>query len=188
MLTATFPRHVQFGTGRKWLCIIPRSKRPGISFLSLHPYVTCCTAAKINQANAKAVLLAVLIGFTVPSALLLTMQDPTVTALWNIFPFWMWLAQMGHLFLRPSLQFHTPYVPHVGDVDEPPRATGVRTYSHHRNPSEAPTPPLYHSPPRRPASPSSVCTHESSSHTILTPPPTDILPPTHSPAWELRVA
>jgi len=64
-------------------------------------------AAKIDQANAEAVLFAVLIGFTVPSALLLTMQDPTVTALWNFFPFWMWLAQTGHLFFRPSSRFHT---------------------------------------------------------------------------------
>src|SRR6266404_1261640 len=91
------------------------------------------------------------------------------------------------LLRRPHSLFN-PYVPHVGDVDEPPRATGVRTYSHLRDPSEAPTPPLYHSPPRRAASPSSVHTHESSSHTVLTPSSTDVLPPAHSPAWELGLA
>jgi len=39
------------------------------------------------------------------------------------------------------------------------------------------TPPLYHSPPHCAASPSSVHPHKLSSHTLLTPPPTDILPP-----------
>ncbi|KAI9446645.1 hypothetical protein H4582DRAFT_1907297 [Lactarius indigo] len=65
------------------------------------------TAARIDQANAEATLFAVLIGFAVPTALLVTLQDSVVTALWNFFPFWMWLAQVGHLFLRPSSRFHT---------------------------------------------------------------------------------
>jgi hypothetical protein len=64
-------------------------------------------AARIDQAKAEATLFAVLIGFTVPSALMLTLQDPTVTALWNLFPLGMWLAQTGHLFFRPSSRFHT---------------------------------------------------------------------------------
>lgn len=64
-------------------------------------------AARIDQANAEATLFAVLIGFAVPTALTLTLQDPVVTALWNVFPFWMWLAQRGHLFIRPSSRFHT---------------------------------------------------------------------------------
>ncbi|KAH9048491.1 hypothetical protein EDB84DRAFT_192564 [Lactarius hengduanensis] len=64
-------------------------------------------AARIDQANAEAALFAVLIGFAVPTALLVTLQDPIVTVLWNLFPFWMWLAQRGHLFIRPSSRFHT---------------------------------------------------------------------------------
>ncbi|KAH9030683.1 hypothetical protein EDB85DRAFT_1962623 [Lactarius pseudohatsudake] len=64
-------------------------------------------AARIDQANAEAALFAVLIGFAVPTALLVTLQDPIVTALWNFFPFWMWLAQRVHLFIRPSSRFHT---------------------------------------------------------------------------------
>lgn len=64
-------------------------------------------AARIDQANAEAALFAVLIGFAVPSVIFLTLQDPVVTALWNFFPFWMWLAQTGHLFFRPSSRFHT---------------------------------------------------------------------------------
>ncbi|KAF8275223.1 hypothetical protein EI94DRAFT_41323 [Lactarius quietus] len=64
-------------------------------------------AARIDQANAEATLFAVLIGFAVPTVLLLTLQDPIVTALWNLFPFGMWLAQTGHLFIRPSSRFYT---------------------------------------------------------------------------------
>lgn len=64
-------------------------------------------AARIDQANAEATLFAVLIGFAVPSVLLLTLQDPMVTALWNFFPFAMWLAQIGHLCIRPSSRFNT---------------------------------------------------------------------------------
>ena len=64
-------------------------------------------AARIDQAKAEATLFAVLIGFVVPSVLLLTLQDPIVTALWNFFPFGMWLAQTSHLFFRPSSRFHT---------------------------------------------------------------------------------
>ncbi|KAH9981489.1 hypothetical protein BGW80DRAFT_1270480 [Lactifluus volemus] len=76
--------------------------------LSGHARMDRCTAAaKIDQAKAEAVLFAVLIGFVVPSALLSTMQDPVVTLLWQFFPAWMWLAQTGHLFFRPSSRFHT---------------------------------------------------------------------------------
>jgi hypothetical protein len=64
-------------------------------------------AARIDQAKAEATLFAVFIGFAVPSVLLLTLQDPMVTALWNLFPFGMWLAQIGHLFIRPSSRFNT---------------------------------------------------------------------------------
>ncbi|KAI0306754.1 hypothetical protein B0F90DRAFT_1814595 [Multifurca ochricompacta] len=64
-------------------------------------------AARIDQANAEATLFAVLIGFAVPSALLLILQDPVVTALWQFFPIWMWAAQIGHLFFRPSSRFYT---------------------------------------------------------------------------------
>ena len=84
---------------------------------------------------------------------------------------------------RPHSSYD-PYFPPLGDVDEPLRAPSMRAHSHLRDPSEAPTPPLYHSPPRRAISPSSIHTHESSSHThthsVPTPPSTDALPRTHA--------
>ncbi|KAH9015091.1 hypothetical protein EDB85DRAFT_2135444 [Lactarius pseudohatsudake] len=84
---------------------------------------------------------------------------------------------------RPH-SLYNPYFPPLGDADSPLRAPSMRTsYSHLRDPSEAPTPPLYYSPPRRPISPSSIHTHESSSHThthsVPTPPSTDGFPPMH---------
>jgi len=64
-------------------------------------------AARIDQASAEASLFAVLIGYALPSALLFTMQDPMVTALWQFFPLWMWAAKAGHLFFRPPSRYNT---------------------------------------------------------------------------------
>lgn len=63
--------------------------------------------ARIDHATAEATLFAVLIGFAVPSALMLTLQDPVVTAAWQFFPAWMWVAQTTHLFFRPSWRYPT---------------------------------------------------------------------------------
>ena len=82
---------------------------------------------------------------------------------------------------RPH-SLYNPYFPPLG-VDQFARAPTVHSYRHYGDPSEAPTPPLYHSPPRRPLSPSSHHTHESSSHTqthsVSTPPSTEALLPSH---------
>lgn len=64
-------------------------------------------ATRIDQARAEAALFAVLAGFALPSVLMLTMQDPGVTAFWQFFPVWMWAAQTGHLFFRPSSRYNT---------------------------------------------------------------------------------
>ena len=64
-------------------------------------------AARIDQARAEAALFAVLAGYALPTALMLTLQDPIVTAAWQFFPIWMWAAQATHLFIRPSLRYNT---------------------------------------------------------------------------------
>lgn len=74
--------------------------------LSGHTRLSPATA-RIDQANAESTLFAVLIGYVVPTVLLLALHDPIVTALWNFFPFVMWLAKISHLFIRPSSRFHT---------------------------------------------------------------------------------
>jgi hypothetical protein len=63
-------------------------------------------AARIDQARAEATLFAVLAGFALPTALMFILQDPVVTAAWQIFPVWMWMAQAAHLFIRPSSRYN----------------------------------------------------------------------------------
>ena len=38
---------------------------------------------------------------------MLILQDPVVTAAWQFFPVWMWVAQATHLFIRPSSRYNT---------------------------------------------------------------------------------
>ena len=80
---------------------------------------------------------------------------------------------------RPHSLFN-PYLPPLDVADRFSHVPSMRAYQHYRE-SEVPTPPLYHSPPRRAISPSSLHTHESSSHTqtqsVPTPPSTEALLP-----------
>ena len=62
-------------------------------------------AARIDQANAEAALFAVLVGYGLPSALMFSLQNPIVTAIWQPFPIWMWVAKVGHLFFRPPSRY-----------------------------------------------------------------------------------
>jgi hypothetical protein len=64
-------------------------------------------AARIDQAKAEATLFAVLAGFALPTALMFILQDPIVTAAFQFFPVWMWVAKAGHLFFRPSSRYNT---------------------------------------------------------------------------------
>jgi distribution and morphology protein 34 len=76
---------------------------------------------------------------------------------------------------RRARSLYNPYFPPLDMADHFARAPSMRTY---RDSFEAPTPPLYHSPPRRAVSPSSLQTHASSSHTqthsVPTPPSTEV--------------
>ena len=38
---------------------------------------------------------------------MLILRDPVVTAAWQFFPAWMWVAQAAHLFIRPSSHYNT---------------------------------------------------------------------------------
>ncbi|KAJ7221740.1 hypothetical protein GGX14DRAFT_492694 [Mycena pura] len=54
----------------------------------------------VSPAHAQAVVFGLAIGAVVPSMCLLVLQDPHVTALWQLFPLWQFLAQSAHLFVR----------------------------------------------------------------------------------------
>ncbi|KAJ7724187.1 hypothetical protein DFH07DRAFT_897339 [Mycena maculata] len=55
---------------------------------------------KISAAHAQAVIFGLNLGAGIPSVCLLVLQDPHVTALWQLFPLWQFLAQSGHLLVR----------------------------------------------------------------------------------------
>ncbi|KAI0282169.1 hypothetical protein BGY98DRAFT_956072 [Russula aff. rugulosa BPL654] len=92
----------------------------------------------IDQARAKAALFAVLAGYALPTALMLILQDPVVTAAWQFFPAWMWVAQAAHLFIRPSSHYNTSgywtvqatdlYVPPIVPPD--PATTNLQLAAH----------------------------------------------------------
>ncbi|KAI0048192.1 hypothetical protein FA95DRAFT_1582308 [Auriscalpium vulgare] len=58
--------------------------------------------AKISQAHAEATLFGFLIGFTVLTVSMLTLQDPIVTAMWQPFPVYIQLLAYLHLLVRPA--------------------------------------------------------------------------------------
>ncbi|KAH7919904.1 hypothetical protein BV22DRAFT_1074737 [Leucogyrophana mollusca] len=62
-------------------------------------------STKINQANAEALLFALLVGFVIPTVGMFVLEDPTVTVIWQGFPFWMELAQFAHRLIRPPTRF-----------------------------------------------------------------------------------
>ncbi|KAI9509454.1 hypothetical protein F5148DRAFT_755210 [Russula earlei] len=91
------------------------------------------------------------------------------------------LAQLPSADLpRRPHSLYNPYFPSL-EVDQLVRAPSLYSYRHYHEPPDVPTPPLYHSPPRRTRSPSSLHTHESSSrtqtHSVPTPPSTEHLLP-----------
>jgi len=56
---------------------------------------------KVPQAQAEAIIFGIFIGFVVPTLCMLALEDPYVTAMWQLFPAWQALAQRVHLFGRP---------------------------------------------------------------------------------------
>ncbi|KAJ6606436.1 hypothetical protein DFH09DRAFT_1017435 [Mycena vulgaris] len=55
---------------------------------------------QISSAHAQAVVFGLNIGAGIPSICLLVLQDPYVTALWQLFPLWQFLAQSAHILVR----------------------------------------------------------------------------------------
>ncbi|KAJ7063512.1 hypothetical protein C8F01DRAFT_984957 [Mycena amicta] len=55
----------------------------------------------ISSRYAQAILFGLFVGVAVPSACLITLQKEKVTAFWQLFPLWQFLAQKAHLLFRP---------------------------------------------------------------------------------------
>ncbi|KAJ7349127.1 hypothetical protein DFH08DRAFT_959311 [Mycena albidolilacea] len=59
-------------------------------------------SSSVSSAHAQAVSFSLLAGAVAPSVSLLMLEDPYVTALWQLFPVWQLAAQAGHLLVRPA--------------------------------------------------------------------------------------
>jgi hypothetical protein len=64
----------------------------------------------ISSAHAQAVVFGLTVGVGIPSLCFLMLQDPYVTALWQLLPLWQQLAQSTHLLIRrPSAHPESGY-------------------------------------------------------------------------------
>jgi len=72
-----------------------------VMIVSGHATMRSGPRAKIDQAYAEANLFALVIGFMVLSVLMVVLEDPIVTAIWQPFPLWMDLLRSAHLIIRP---------------------------------------------------------------------------------------
>lgn len=60
---------------------------------------------KINQANAEALLFAVLVGYIVPTVCMVLFEDAIVTAIWQIFPITMGVLGFAHRLIRSPSRY-----------------------------------------------------------------------------------
>ncbi|KAJ7771632.1 hypothetical protein B0H16DRAFT_190530 [Mycena metata] len=72
-----------------------------IFILSGAASTTPTSSTKISSEHAQATVFSLIIGVGVPSACLLFLRDPHVTALWQLFPLYQLIAYSGHLLVRP---------------------------------------------------------------------------------------
>ncbi|KIJ60618.1 hypothetical protein HYDPIDRAFT_138813 [Hydnomerulius pinastri MD-312] len=63
------------------------------------------SGAKINQANAEALLFALFVGYIIPTVCMIIFEDPIVTAIWQAFPLLMEVAQFVHRVIRPPSRY-----------------------------------------------------------------------------------
>ncbi|KAG0706336.1 hypothetical protein DFH29DRAFT_995977 [Suillus ampliporus] len=62
---------------------------------------TTSASNRINQGNAEALLFALLVGYAIPTVCMVVLQNPVMTAIWQIFPLFMKAAQWAHCKIRP---------------------------------------------------------------------------------------
>jgi len=59
----------------------------------------------ITQADAEAIVFGVIAGAVIPTAAMLVSQDPYVTAIWQIYPVYIYIAHFLHLQIRPVSRY-----------------------------------------------------------------------------------
>ena len=59
----------------------------------------------ITQADAEAIVFGIIAGAVIPTAAMLVLQDPYVTAIWQPYPVYVSIAHFLHLQIRPASQY-----------------------------------------------------------------------------------
>lgn len=59
----------------------------------------------ITQADAEAIVFGVIAGVVIPTAAMLVWQDPYITAIWQLYPVYVYIAHFLHLQIRPASQY-----------------------------------------------------------------------------------
>jgi hypothetical protein len=60
----------------------------------------------ITQADAEAIVFGIIAGAVIPTAAMLVLQDPYVTAIWQIYPVHVYIAHFLHLQIRPASKYY----------------------------------------------------------------------------------
>jgi hypothetical protein len=69
---------------------------------TLHHTFQGCNNGTIDQRHAESIILALVVGFILPSLAMFITTDQYVTAFWQAFPIWMYIAQLLYLTIRPA--------------------------------------------------------------------------------------
>lgn len=59
----------------------------------------------ITQADAEAIVFGIIAGAVIPTAAMLVLKDPYVTAIWQLYPVYVSIANFLHLRIRPASQY-----------------------------------------------------------------------------------
>jgi hypothetical protein len=59
----------------------------------------------ITQADAEAIVFGIIAGAVIPTAVMLALQDPYVTAIWQLYPVYVCSTHFLHLQIRPASQY-----------------------------------------------------------------------------------
>lgn len=62
-------------------------------------------SAKIDQAQAEALLFGFVMGYIIPTVLFFALENPYMTIIWRLTPIWVSAFQQLHLFFRPSSKY-----------------------------------------------------------------------------------
>jgi hypothetical protein len=80
------------------------------------------SSTTISALHVQAISFGLLAGALVPSACLVALRDPHVTALWQLFPLWQFIAQAAHLLVRPPSPNPNPNNPNSKAQSQSPES------------------------------------------------------------------